>query len=133
MSWEGDILKKLRHERRLTQEEFSKWLEIPKRTYEKWESGENVPPTWVVKLIRFKCEKSTQGEQLNVLNLIPTKNKIYYFCYNIDDKGKTGVFRGEFIDSIKHWIKNAKGKARWIDVHEVIKTYNEEDFTNFMK
>lgn len=54
MSWEGDILRKLRHERRLTQAQFAEWLEIPKRTYEKWESGERVPPQWVITLIKYK-------------------------------------------------------------------------------
>ena len=66
MSWESDVLKKLRKERKLTQAQFSGWLEIPKRTYEKWESGESTPPIWVIKLIQFKCNKSTQGEQLSI-------------------------------------------------------------------
>lgn len=59
-------LKKLRQERNLTQAQFAEWLEIPKRTYEKWETGERTPPTWVVKLIEFKCKKSTQGEQIKI-------------------------------------------------------------------
>lgn len=59
-------LKKLRHDRRLTQAQFSEWLEIPKRTYEKWESGESTPPIWVIKLIKFKCEQATQGEQIKI-------------------------------------------------------------------
>ena len=70
MSWEGDILKKLRKGRELTQAQFAEWLEIPKRTYEKWESGESVPPIWVIKLIRFKCEKSNKGEQISIFRKI---------------------------------------------------------------
>lgn len=37
-----------------TQAEFCKWLHIPKRTYEKWEQGESVPPAYVLELIEYK-------------------------------------------------------------------------------
>lgn len=63
-------LKKLRQERKLTQAQFAEWLEIPKRTYEKWETGERTPPQWVISLIQFKCEKSTRGEQLEIEEVI---------------------------------------------------------------
>lgn len=56
-------LKKLRNERNLTQAQFAEWLEIPKRTYQKWETGERIPPKWVIALIKFKCDKSTKEEK----------------------------------------------------------------------
>lgn len=102
MSWEGDILKNLRKERNLTQAQFSEWLEIPKRTYEKWESGESVPPTWVIKLIRFKCEKSTQGEQLDIDTLYRTYVKYEYnerLLHSMD-------FKGNELERLESWKKN---------------------------
>lgn len=59
-------IKKIRYKQNLTQAQFAEWLGIPKRTYEKWETGERVPPRWVISLIQFKCEQSTKGEQTTI-------------------------------------------------------------------
>ena len=38
----------------MTQKTFSETLGIPKRTIENWESGQRVPPNYIVELIEFR-------------------------------------------------------------------------------
>ena len=49
-------IKKIRQISGLTQEEFSKKYNIPTRTIENWESGDRVPPEYVVMLLEFKVQ-----------------------------------------------------------------------------
>lgn len=109
MSWESDILRKLRNERSMTQAQFAEWLEIPKRTYEKWESGERVPPQWVISLIKFKCEKSTQGKQISI------DNKEIYVIEN----------NGE----IQYVYTTEKEARKWESFCKNISKYKEQKYT----
>lgn len=45
-------LKAIRKKTRLTQAEFAKRYNIPKRTVENWETEVTVPPRYVVELLR---------------------------------------------------------------------------------
>ena len=45
----------------LTQVEFCKKYEIPKRTLEDWERGARVPAPWAVKLIERVVKEDTEG------------------------------------------------------------------------
>lgn len=122
MSWEGDILKKFRKERKLTQAQFAEWLEIPKRTYEKWENGGSVPPIWVIKLIRFKCEKSTQGEQINIDTLYRT-----YVKYDNDERLLHSMdFRGNEIERLESWKRNLFEKNIPVGIVKTYKLIKEE-------
>lgn len=56
----SSTLKKLRHSIRLSQEKFAKYLEIPFRTYQNWETGHRVPPKYLVKLIEYKIEREAK-------------------------------------------------------------------------
>lgn len=49
-------IKEIRIASGMTQQAFSDYLEIPKRTIENWESGTNKCPEYVVKLIRDKMQ-----------------------------------------------------------------------------
>ena len=49
-------VKELREQSRMTQAEFSKFLNIPIRTIQEWEQGRRTPPDYVVELIRYKVE-----------------------------------------------------------------------------
>lgn len=71
MTWEGAILKTLRKERNMTQKQFAEWLEIPLITFTQWEQGTRTPPKYVIKLIQFKCNNSTKGEQLEISDEVP--------------------------------------------------------------
>lgn len=44
-------VKEIRSRTGLSQKRFSEEYEIPKRTLESWESGERVPPAYVVSLL----------------------------------------------------------------------------------
>lgn len=64
----GKRIKKLREELNMTQKQFSDWLNIPLQTLRQWEQGKRTPPNYVYKLIEFKCDKSTNGEQIKIFN-----------------------------------------------------------------
>lgn len=50
-------IKDLRLSTGMTQQEFSDYFNIPKRTFEKWEQGIRTPPEYVAELIKYKIEK----------------------------------------------------------------------------
>lgn len=50
-------IKELRTACGMTQQAFSDYFNIPKRTIEDWESGRRKPSQWVVELIEYKLEK----------------------------------------------------------------------------
>lgn len=52
----GDIMtiKKLRTLAKMTQREFSEYLNIPFRTIQDWEYEKRIPPSYVVELIEFR-------------------------------------------------------------------------------
>ncbi len=52
----SEKIKELRKLTGLTQEQFSKKYEIPKRTIENWESNVSSPPKYVLDLLKFKIE-----------------------------------------------------------------------------
>lgn len=81
MSWEADTLKKLRIERKLTQAQFAEWLEIPLITYNQWERGIRNPPLYVIKLIQYKCNSATNGEQLIIPMTCQEKFKVLFIKF----------------------------------------------------
>lgn len=44
-------VKEIRNKTGLSQKRFAEEYEVPKRTLESWESGERVPPAYVVSLL----------------------------------------------------------------------------------
>lgn len=50
------IIKELRTASGMTQQAFSEYLEIPKRTIEDWEGERRTPPEYLVKLIEYKLK-----------------------------------------------------------------------------
>lgn len=51
-----DEIKKKRLELGLTMKQFSEFLGVPNRTYEKWERKERPAPDYIVKFIKFYIE-----------------------------------------------------------------------------
>ncbi len=51
------VIKDLRAKAKLTQQAFSNYLKIPKRTIEDWENNKRTPPDYVIKLIEYKLKK----------------------------------------------------------------------------
>lgn len=49
-------IKELRTASGMTQQAFSEYLEIPKRTIEDWEAGRRKPAKYVEKLIEYKLK-----------------------------------------------------------------------------
>lgn len=47
-------IKELRTLTGMSQQKFSDYLNIPKRTIEDWEVGKHAPPVYVVELIEYK-------------------------------------------------------------------------------
>ena len=54
-------IKELRIRTGMTQKEFAKYFNIPKRTIENWEGGQRTPPPYVVELIEYKIRKEKLG------------------------------------------------------------------------
>lgn len=50
-------VKELRQQTGLTQGEFAARFQIPLRTLQHWESGDRMPPDYVVKLLAYRIEK----------------------------------------------------------------------------
>lgn len=50
-------IKEMRKAAGMSQQKFSEYFNIPKRTIEAWESGVRVPPDYVPSLIEYKLEK----------------------------------------------------------------------------
>lgn len=50
-------IKELRTACGMTQQAFSDYFGIPKRTIEDWENNRRTPPEYVVKLIEYKLNK----------------------------------------------------------------------------
>ena len=50
-------IKAMRVDSGMTQNQFSDYFHIPKRSIENWESGQRVPPEYVVELIEYKLKK----------------------------------------------------------------------------
>jgi DNA-binding transcriptional regulator YiaG len=50
-------IKELRTLAGMTQQQFSDYFHIPKRTIEDWEGGRRKPPVYVVELIEYKLRK----------------------------------------------------------------------------
>lgn len=49
-------IKEAREAKGITRAELARWLGIPKRTLENWDTGVNEPPEWAKKLIIEKIE-----------------------------------------------------------------------------
>ena len=49
-------IKQLRVSSKMTQKQFSEYLNIPKRTIEDWENGRRKSPEYVVELIEYKLK-----------------------------------------------------------------------------
>lgn len=50
-------IKEAREAKGITRAELARWLGIPKRTLENWDTGVNEPPEWAKRLIIEKIEK----------------------------------------------------------------------------
>lgn len=50
-------IKELRAAAHMTQQSFSEYFEIPKRSIENWEGLKSEPPKYLVKLIEYKLRK----------------------------------------------------------------------------
>jgi predicted nucleotidyltransferase len=70
---EKEPLQQLRQNIGLTQEELSRYLSIPKRTIENYESGKRTPPSWVYDLILDKLSLFEKERQ----ELFDEKHGIY--------------------------------------------------------
>lgn len=60
-----NLIKERRKSAGLTQEEFSKFFEIPLDTVKNWDSGRRKPPGWAEKLIIEKLEIMTEREEMS--------------------------------------------------------------------
>ncbi|MBQ7879566.1 MAG: helix-turn-helix domain-containing protein [Clostridia bacterium] len=50
-------IKDLRKAAGMSQQKFSEYFNIPKRTIEDWETGLHCPPAYLLALIEYKLEK----------------------------------------------------------------------------
>lgn len=48
------IIREIRLSSDMTQQQFSDFLHIPKRTIEDWENGRRQPPEYIIELIAFR-------------------------------------------------------------------------------
>lgn len=63
MGKEDNKIKQLRSLTGMTQQQFSDYLNIPKRTIENWETGQHTPAEWAVQLIEYKIDKESNNKK----------------------------------------------------------------------
>ena len=63
MGKEDNKIKQLRSLTGMTQQQFSDYLNIPKRTIENWETEKRVPTEWAVQLIEYKIDKESNNKK----------------------------------------------------------------------
>lgn len=56
----AERVKAIRQKTGMTQAEFGKKFDIPRRTIENWESGKTAPPPYVVKLLSYVVDHETE-------------------------------------------------------------------------
>ena len=56
-------IKELRQMSGLSQAEFAKKYEIPKRSIENWEEGKRVPPPYLIKLLGIAISREKEKEK----------------------------------------------------------------------
>lgn len=94
-------IKDLRTMSKMTQQEFSKYFEIPKRTIENWEGGQRKCPKYLKKLIEYKLVKEGY-----ILKLVE---------YNEDERYI--LTKGNLEDIVK-WLKDNRDEYEWINNNE---------------
>ena len=61
----GDLIKKLRTEAGMTQEEFAEFIHTPVRTLQHWEINERKVPENVMRLMAYKLEMEKIAKDVN--------------------------------------------------------------------
>ena len=103
---EREPLQQLRRNLGLSQEQLSRYLGIPKRTIENYESGKRTPPEWVYDLILDKLalyeaeSKEIYDEHHGIYSLSQIRLKLYPLLKSVG--AKKAILFGSY----------AKGKAR---------------------
>lgn len=93
----------LRNLTNMTQKEFGKYLNIPIRTIQNWESEHRTPPEYVVELIEYKIKK----EKLSMRKLV-----------ELNEGTRTELFEGNLEEAISY-IKNNPNIYDWINDREL--------------
>ena len=90
--WNELIIKNLRKELKMTQEEFSEFTHIPKRSIENWEASARKPPHYIIELIQYKALRELKERQcatcIYFWNCPKTPNRIIEenMCDKYEDK-----------------------------------------------
>lgn len=81
----GERVRELRGAMRMSQEEFSKTYNIPKRTIGNWETGERKPPEYVIRFLERiveadkKLKESEERRQQDIVDVATGKKKVRFY------------------------------------------------------
>ncbi len=130
-------IKELRTMAGMTQQEFSDYLKIPKRTIENWDGGQRSAPDYVVDLIEYKLIMEglimTRDFLEKNANLIEERDNYdggiylgtdYFYLYNND------LYISEYHDNRNRYTGESKTGILVDDVKKTLDEYNELYFYN---
>lgn len=112
-------LKQLRKEKHLTQKQAYTILQVPRRTYESWESGDRTPPEYVQRFVI----KLLQQEETHMEN---TKQYTGYRHYVMVNKLKDSP------ETYEQYLRetNSGSTPEWLIKETAKRTYNYRFITN---
>lgn len=108
-------IKELREKAGMTQKEAYTKLDIPRRTFQDWESGKRIPPSYVEKLVKdYLMREAISGSMMAYieenLEWQPISDEDYFAIaeavdneidMNVDEMGRVWNEGGQYIADIK--------------------------------
>lgn len=114
-SWEADAVMEIRMKSGLSQKKFAEKYEIPFRTFQDWELGNRIPPTYVVEMLA------------KVADLENVQLTGWFFNEYRDSKG---IGTNKMFRTKEEAIKEARDA--WDHLSEADKdSYRKDDFAEF--
>lgn len=95
---------------------FAEDYGIPYNTVCQWANGTRKPPEWLTKLL-YSMRDKQDIKQIEIKN-----EKIIFYCYTVDKKGRTGIYKTSNEKSAKKWATAIlkKGQKGMIEKHLII-------------
>ena len=122
-------IKNLRKQTKMTQQQFSEYFNIPKRTIEDWESEKRTPPEYVVCLIKYKLKNERLIEAAEtLLDIVAKKIKEIFTTLAINTFPDVIIKEATFFDSKTITMSILSDCSEIIINESYIDTFLKNDF-----
>lgn len=131
-----DVIKNLRENKGISQEELAKELYVTRQAVSRWETGETIPNTETLKLL-------SKYFNVSINTLLGSPNKLICQCCGmpLDDSLMSKEENGDFNEEYCMWCYD-KGKFTYHNMDDLIKVciphmvseqFSEEQVISYMK